>query len=107
MPDINLLAIKMDSGNDPVFIAANIKNIEISNFIRGIERGFYIGKFTNDRDSMIFRHACSGSPAAEWIVEKVVRALLEITRIEPLYLNLSLSQIESHLFEAMISQSRM
>ncbi len=44
MPDIKLLVIEMDSGNDPVFIAADIKNIEVSNFIRGIERGFYIGK---------------------------------------------------------------
>ncbi len=44
MPDIQLLVIEMDGGNDPVFVAAYIKNIEIANFIRSIERGLYIGK---------------------------------------------------------------
>jgi hypothetical protein len=44
MPDIKLLVIEMDGSNDPVFVAANIKNIKSANFISCIECGLYIGK---------------------------------------------------------------
>ena len=44
MPDIQFLVIEMDGGNDPVFVATNIKNIKITNFVSGVERGLYISK---------------------------------------------------------------
>jgi hypothetical protein len=37
MPDVELLKIKVDGGNDPVFIAANVKNVKIFHLIRGVE----------------------------------------------------------------------
>ena len=37
MPDIEFLIIKMDGGNDPVFIAANVKNVIIIHLVRGVE----------------------------------------------------------------------
>jgi hypothetical protein len=44
MPDIQLLVIEVNGGNDPVFIAANIKNIIRFNFVRGVERHFNLGE---------------------------------------------------------------
>ena len=37
MPDIELLVIEVNGGNDPVFIAAYVKNVIISNLVRRVE----------------------------------------------------------------------
>jgi len=42
VPDIELLMIKVDCGNDPVFIAANVEYIVVANFIGGVKRRFNI-----------------------------------------------------------------
>ena len=44
MPDIQFLVIEMDGGNDPVFVATNIKNVEIINLVSGVECGLYSSK---------------------------------------------------------------
>lgn len=80
MTDIKFLMIKMNNGNNPIFILTNIKNV--------IDTHFISAKLANVRDSTILCQVCKGSPAAGWIAEKSVRALLEIIRIPSPYFNL-------------------
>ena len=53
MPDIKLLMIEVDGGNDPVFVATNVEYIVIANFISGVKRGFDLGKV---REHSRFNH---------------------------------------------------
>nr|WP_243700941.1 hypothetical protein [Paralcaligenes ureilyticus] len=42
IPNIQFLIIKMDSGDNPVFITANVENVIFLNFVGRIERRFNI-----------------------------------------------------------------
>lgn len=42
MPDVKFLVVEVDSGNDPVFIAANVKHVVVANLIGCIKRSLDI-----------------------------------------------------------------
>ena len=80
MPDIKLLMIEVDGGNDPVFVTTNVEHIVIASFVRGVKRGFDLGKVRehsgfNDLTPRLHRLICCRMDR-----RKSVSALLEAAR---------------------------
>ena len=47
MPDINFLIIKMDNGNNSVFVSDDVKSAIIIHLVRRVERRFYVRETRN------------------------------------------------------------
>jgi hypothetical protein len=90
MPDVHDIGVEVNGGNDPVLVAANVKNVVNIDLISRVESRLEIRKLTESRDSTTLRQACNGSPASGWIAAKSVRAVLDMIRIGIEYLNLRL-----------------